>query len=86
MWYLTSISYNRINNFSPDVDFCGYTIPHPQENRMNFRIQAVKSSSAIEVLKRGLMDLEKMCDIVTESFESAMSEFKEEQENKSDTS
>lgn len=67
---------------SPDVDFCGYTIPHPQENKMNFRIQADRSSNAIEILKRGLMDLEKMCDTVDETFKAALSEYKLEQENK----
>lgn len=25
--------------FSPDVEFCGYTIPHPSESKMNVRIQ-----------------------------------------------
>jgi len=24
---------------SPDVEFCGYSIPHPAENKINFRIQ-----------------------------------------------
>lgn len=24
---------------SPDVEFCGYTIPHPSETKMNIRIQ-----------------------------------------------
>ena len=26
-------------NDSPSVEFCGYTIPHPSEPRMNIRIQ-----------------------------------------------
>ncbi|VEN61534.1 unnamed protein product [Callosobruchus maculatus] len=26
----------------PDVEFCGYTIPHPAENKMHFRIQMYK--------------------------------------------
>lgn len=25
--------------YSPDVEFCGYTIPHPSESKMNIRIQ-----------------------------------------------
>jgi DNA-directed RNA polymerase I and III subunit RPAC2 len=24
---------------SPDVEFCGYSIPHPSEDKMNLRIQ-----------------------------------------------
>ena len=27
------------NYFSPDVNFCGYTIPHPSEHKINMRIQ-----------------------------------------------
>lgn len=26
-------------NKNPDVEFCGYTIPHPSETKMNIRIQ-----------------------------------------------
>jgi DNA-directed RNA polymerase subunit L len=26
-------------SFSPDVEFCAYSIPHPSENVMNIRIQ-----------------------------------------------
>jgi len=25
----------------PDVEFCGYSIPHPSENFMNLRLQVV---------------------------------------------
>jgi DNA-directed RNA polymerase I and III subunit RPAC2 len=25
--------------YSPDVEFCGYSIPHPSEAKMNLRIQ-----------------------------------------------
>ena len=25
---------------SPDVEFCGYSIPHPSEAKMNIRIQS----------------------------------------------
>jgi DNA-directed RNA polymerases I and III subunit RPAC2 len=28
--------------FSPKVDFCGYTIPHPAEDRINIRIQTAE--------------------------------------------
>ena len=26
-------------SFSPEVEFCGYSIPHPSEGKMNMRIQ-----------------------------------------------
>ncbi|XP_055379754.1 probable DNA-directed RNA polymerases I and III subunit RPAC2 [Condylostylus longicornis] len=60
----------------PDVKFCGYTIPHPAENKMHFRIQATnKNTRAIDILKRGLEDLEKVCDHTIEVFEKEMNQF-----------
>jgi DNA-directed RNA polymerase I and III subunit RPAC2 len=40
---------------------CGYTIPHPSEATMHFRIQTT-GPRAVDVLKRGIEDLEKLCD------------------------
>ncbi|XP_014089017.1 DNA-directed RNA polymerases I and III subunit RPAC2 [Bactrocera oleae] len=53
----------------PDVDFCGYTIPHPTESKMHFRIQS-NQNRAIDILKRGLDDLESLCDHTISTFES----------------
>lgn len=64
---------------SPDVNFCGYTIPHPQENKMHFRIQAHRSVKAVDVLRRGLKDLEQVCDHTAETFEEAMTQFRNNQ-------
>lgn len=58
---------------SNDVSFCGYTIPHPQENKMHFRIQTASSEiRAIDILKRGLGDLESVCDHTITTFESEL--------------
>ncbi len=36
----TSIATNKdLSTYSPDVEFCGYSIPHPSEAKMNVRIQ-----------------------------------------------
>lgn len=35
IYFETSNSYE----YSPDVEFCGYSIPHPSEAKMNLRIQ-----------------------------------------------
>ncbi|XP_058818211.1 probable DNA-directed RNA polymerases I and III subunit RPAC2 [Topomyia yanbarensis] len=56
----------------PDVNFCGYTVPHPAENKMHFRIQAARHVRAIDVLKRGLEDLERVCDHTIDTFEAAI--------------
>lgn len=55
-----------------DVQFCGYTVPHPAESIMHLRIQANKNVKAIDVLRRGLEDLEKVCDHTITTFETAM--------------
>lgn len=52
-------------------------MPHPAENTMHFRIQAAKDVRAIDLLRKGLEDLEKVCDHTTEVFSSAMKEFSE---------
>ncbi|KOB66854.1 putative DNA-directed RNA polymerases I and III subunit RPAC2, partial [Operophtera brumata] len=57
-----------------DVEFCGYTVPHPAESKMHFRIQA-QETPALEILKRGLRDLEKVCDHTIDLFEKEVKEF-----------
>lgn len=52
--------------------FCGYTVPHPAETKMHFRIQAQKTVRAIDLLRRGLEDLEKVCDHTLDVFQTAV--------------
>lgn len=59
----------------PDVEFCGYTVPHPTENKMHFRIQANTKSKALDILKRGLEDLYNICDHTLETFETAVQNY-----------
>ncbi|XP_023172011.1 probable DNA-directed RNA polymerases I and III subunit RPAC2 [Drosophila hydei] len=58
----------------PEVDFCGYTIPHPTEQKLHFRIQSHRER-AIDLLKRGLEDLEALCDHTIETFEKEINTF-----------
>ncbi|KAG6365391.1 RNA polymerase subunit AC19 [Diaporthe eres] len=53
---------------NPDVEFCAYAIPHPSEAKMNMRIQTYEGTTAIDALKKGLKDLQDMCDVVAEKF------------------
>ncbi|KZM19331.1 RNA polymerase subunit AC19 [Ascochyta rabiei] len=53
---------------NPDVEFCGYSIPHPSETKMNLRIQTYDNVSVYQVLEKGLEDLMNMCDVVTDKF------------------
>ncbi|KAG5666663.1 hypothetical protein PVAND_014678 [Polypedilum vanderplanki] len=63
---LGNILKNIISNYA-DVQFCGYTLPHPVENKIHFRIQSTGKTKAIEILKRGLEDIKFICDTVLET-------------------
>ncbi|PYH82357.1 DNA-directed RNA polymerase I and III 14 KDA polypeptide [Aspergillus uvarum CBS 121591] len=60
---------------NPQVEFCGYTIPHPSETKMNLRIQTYDSTTAVEALEKGLDTLMDLCDVVTDKFTVARDEF-----------
>ncbi|CAD6439967.1 023de10c-8b1f-4439-b1da-159d4208a37b [Sclerotinia trifoliorum] len=55
---------------NPDVEFCGYSIPHPSEELMNVRIQTY-DYSAEDALRKGLDDLIDLCDVVADKFTEA---------------
>jgi DNA-directed RNA polymerase I and III subunit RPAC2 len=68
-----SLRYLIMKN--PDVLFCGYSIPHPSEAKVNFRIQS-KSVPAIDILEKGLVDLNYVCEHVLNTFEDSINDFK----------
>ncbi|CAM9597142.1 unnamed protein product [Ectocarpus sp. 13 AM-2016] len=51
-----------------EVDFCGYSVPHPSEPKMNLRLQTT-GRPALELLKEGLRDLRDLCNILEERVE-----------------
>ncbi|GAD91462.1 hypothetical protein AN6558.2 [Paecilomyces variotii No. 5] len=67
---------------NPSVEFCGYTIPHPSEAKMNIRIQTYDSTTAVEALEKGLDDLMDLCDVVTDKFTTARDEFNAAQQDR----
>ncbi|RMJ24615.1 hypothetical protein PHISP_04534 [Aspergillus sp. HF37] len=60
---------------NPNVEFCGYTIPHPSEHKMNLRIQTYENTTAFEALEKGFNDLMDLCDVVSDKFASARDAF-----------
>ncbi|KAK7266755.1 hypothetical protein RIF29_19409 [Crotalaria pallida] len=62
-------------NQDPRVTFCGYSIPHPSDNRVNIRVQTT-GDPAREVLKDGCQDLMLMCQHVRSTFDKAVIDFK----------
>lgn len=53
---------------NPEVEFCGYSIPHPSENKLNIRIQTYGNITAVEALHQGLDNLSELCTHVEETF------------------
>lgn len=60
---------------NPEVEFCGYSIPHPSEAKLNIRIQTYGDITAIEALQKGLDDLVQACDVVKNKFTDAVTDF-----------
>ena len=60
---------------NPSVEFCGYSIPHPSEPKMNIRIQTWEDSNATaaDALEAGLDGLIDLCNVVEGKFEAALS-------------
>jgi len=52
----------------PQVEFCGYSVPHPAEPVMNIRIQT-KSEPSIEALERSLHSLMGFTDNVLQTLD-----------------
>ncbi|KAL4092969.1 hypothetical protein PRIC1_011958 [Phytophthora ramorum] len=50
----------------PDVDFCGYMIPHPSEPKMHMRLQT----------HQGLTDLRKVSTQITDAYLKELKAFK----------
>ncbi|KAK8299138.1 hypothetical protein V6Z11_D05G303200 [Gossypium hirsutum] len=63
------------SNKSPRVTFCGYSIPHPSEARVNIRVQTT-GDPAREVLKDACQNLMLMCRNVRCTFDKAVEDFK----------
>lgn len=57
------------------VEFAGYTVPHPAIPEVNIRIQT-DGESAFEIMEESLSDLASVCDIVTEKFKEALTNYK----------
>ncbi|KAK9381211.1 DNA-directed RNA polymerase [Kockiozyma suomiensis] len=58
---------------NPEVEFCGYSIPHPSEAAMNLRIQTYGEITAVQALEKGLDDLVDLCNVIESEFKEAIS-------------
>ncbi|XP_050383128.1 uncharacterized protein LOC126799910 [Argentina anserina] len=62
-------------NQDPRTQFCGYSIPHPSDNRVNIRIQTT-GDPAKKVFEDACQDLMVMCQHVSNTFDKAVVDFK----------
>lgn len=75
-----SLRYIIMKN--PKVEFCGYSIPHPSEPKMNVRIQTYKPYTPREALRKGLDDLVDMCETIEDKFVDAKEAFDKKEAEK----
>ena len=59
---------------NPEVEFVGYTMPHPSEPLMNLRIQTYKRP-AEQLLDEALAQLVEICDVMDVKFAKAIKKF-----------
>ncbi|CAN6555108.1 unnamed protein product [Malus baccata var. baccata] len=62
-------------NQDPRTKFCGYSIPHPSDNRVNIRIQTT-GDAAKTVFTDSCHDLMVMCQHVRSTFDKAVVDFR----------
>eukprot|EP01103_Thecamoeba_quadrilineata_P008595 TRINITY_DN1832_c0_g1_i2.p1 TRINITY_DN1832_c0_g1~~TRINITY_DN1832_c0_g1_i2.p1 ORF type:complete len:107 (+),score=17.78 TRINITY_DN1832_c0_g1_i2:90-410(+) len=60
---------------NPDVDFAGYSIPHPSENKFNLRIQTLGGITAYEALHKGLTDIQEISEHIQSVFLSEVNNY-----------
>ncbi|XP_071721352.1 uncharacterized protein [Rutidosis leptorrhynchoides] len=70
-------------NQDPRVSFCGYSIPHPSEARVNIRVQTT-GDPAKEVLKDSCQDIMLIGQHVQSTFDQAVADFKNNQGSSSE--
>lgn len=59
----------------PETDFCGYSVPHPYEPKMNLRLQTTRLPT-IKVLHKGFTGIELLCDKLSEVFDEELAAYK----------
>ncbi|WVO12736.1 hypothetical protein L204_100344 [Cryptococcus depauperatus] len=56
----------------PEVEFCGYTAPHPSEPKIHLRIQMYESQSAVDCLRRALSNLRDLLNTMNDAYSKSL--------------
>eukprot|EP01138_Halocafeteria_seosinensis_P003190 gb/GECG01003264.1/.p1 GENE.gb/GECG01003264.1/~~gb/GECG01003264.1/.p1 ORF type:complete len:132 (+),score=13.88 gb/GECG01003264.1/:1-396(+) len=59
----------------PQTEFCGYSVPHPSDKRMNIRLQTLNGAPAHEVMQTALSQLAEGCDEISNALDQALTQF-----------
>ncbi|KAM0683214.1 RNA polymerase subunit AC19 [Mitosporidium daphniae] len=51
-----------------DIEFCGYSVPHPSESKIHVRIQTNGTITAIAALRRALEDIKNVTQAIRDKF------------------
>lgn len=62
----------------PDVEFCGYNVPHPLEDKIVMRVQTNNDVSAIKVFTEALGQLQSVFASIRDKFTSAHEDYQQE--------
>ncbi|KZT62538.1 RBP11-like subunits of RNA polymerase, partial [Calocera cornea HHB12733] len=57
---------------NPKVEFCGYSMPHPSEYKINLRIQMYDNHSSLEALQQALSQLDDLAAAIEEKYTASL--------------
>ncbi|PIC38923.1 hypothetical protein B9Z55_010780 [Caenorhabditis nigoni] len=64
-------SIKHILSRMDEVEFCGYNVPHPLEDKILFRVQTKDGINALEVLVKAFESVEQVFSTIRGEFEAA---------------
>merc|ERR1719345_603616 len=67
---------------NPNVEFAGYTVPHPSEPFMNLRVQTIEGHVADEAVTQGLDSIIEVCNVVGKRYRNAVKQYKTDHPDK----
>ncbi|VVC29001.1 DNA-directed RNA polymerase, RBP11-like dimerisation domain,DNA-directed RNA polymerases I and III [Cinara cedri] len=59
----------------PETNFCAYSVRHPSENKIYFRLKVKEGNIVEEVFKRGIQELNKVLNHVKKTFNKAITNY-----------
>jgi len=64
-----------------NVEFAGYSVPHPSEPIVQVRVQTRPGTTANECLKQACLTLQQQCDVMRQKLEDKLPYVKEDREH-----